>query len=218
MKFNTRWLASLLLGIMASCGAVAPHSAFAQTPQAANWFQIGAGDGQIVSSANPAALQVCGDAQHCTAVVTVSSWPITITWGGAKTVPVWGADPQPYTGKVIGVIQTAQAQTFIVDGAPRTVPALATAPPPPAYYTSIYSPGAVYKLVYSNVGVIPGAPAAALISAVNLPPYDLMAAVLQNLTARITLNGVVFDCTFGFAALDGTVSQNCIPEPIPAAK
>jgi hypothetical protein len=100
----------------------------AQVPQAANWVHI-ASEGQVISLTQPATIQVCGDAQHCTAPVVVSSWPITIVWGNGTAaspavLPVWGLDPQFGTAKTIGAIQTGQLQPFTVDGVSAPVAAL----------------------------------------------------------------------------------------------
>jgi hypothetical protein len=104
--------------------------ALGQVPQVANWVQI-ATEGQSIVADQSVTLQACGDPQHCTPIVGVSSWPASLTWATGVTPPAaqyWGPDPLPGTPKVVGAIQTTQPQSLIVNGVPFTVPPIGTNP------------------------------------------------------------------------------------------
>jgi hypothetical protein len=122
-------------------------------------------------------------------------------------------DPAPYVAKELDILETVVAQTVTVNGVAKIVPAL---PPPPSYPAVIVTPGTVMPMAYGKVTIIPGSPLSQILPLVNLPPFELMATVLQNFSFKLTFEGIVFDCTFAGVSADGTVSQNCIGEPIPS--
>jgi hypothetical protein len=130
-------------------------------------------------------------------------------------------DPAWYVPKELDIQEIVIPQQIIVNGLPVVIPAL---PPPPSYPPFVFTPGNVVQIVYGTVAIIPKSPLDGMLNGAPppLPPYEMMGIVFQNLnfklkvTDQVTLQTIVFDCTYGIMALDGTVSQNCIAEPVPA--
>jgi hypothetical protein len=129
------------------------------------------------------------------------------------------ADCDSGTPKEFDVLETVSTQTVTLTDASVTPAKVTTVPvpalPPPASYPPvIVTPGNVVAMVYGSVTIIPGSPLSQIIPLVNLPPFELMATVLQNLNFKLTFEGIVYDCTFA-GTQTASVSQNCIAEPVP---
>lgn len=134
--------------------------------------------------------------------------PVTATLTNFPTLySTFPKDPAPGLTKVFQIAETGTAITGTVGGVAFTVPALTA-------YTPTLTPGTVYALTFGNIAVIPGSPAATLLSTFSIPPWQFVAGVMQNFSMTTTYGGVTNACTFGGVTDKGVIALNCIPAPI----
>lgn len=219
MKFTFRWLASLLLGILASCGATRQYS-FAQAasgPEILNAVPICSETVVCIITAvsDPAGVfQVGTGSTWCLSTFTnPTPLPLTVNLY-PSTQPFCAVDPVLGTAKMLVAQQKATAWTvnITVAGVAQqvTIPAL-VALPTPTVYSPTYRAGNIYPIAFSKISVITGSPAAAVLATFPIPAYQFVAGVLQNFNMTVNIGVVPFNCTYASTTTAGIITMNCSP-------
>lgn len=180
-------------------------------------YRFGAASG-ITQTSPPVDCSIPPNCWSPATTTTFTNWAVSAATGTQGVTSYPFPDPAWFVPKELDILETVLPQQVIVDGLPVVVPAL---PPPTPYPPFVFTPGNVVQVIYGTVTIIPKSPLDGMLNGAPppLPPYEMMAMVFQNLNFKLAVidkvskQTIVFDCTYGIIALDGTVSQNCIAEP-----
>jgi hypothetical protein len=226
---SLRFLASLLLGLMASCGTC-QQFAFAQAPAptpvpAPVWVKVAVEPDTVSTSSTVTwrygvASGTTSDGVDCSIAPGCWSAPIASTIANVSISNPGGSfmRPDPANGlvKELDILEIVTMQSVTVNGVLKIVPANPLLTPfVPTVYSPTYRAGTFYPVRVSNVSVITGNPAQTVLQTFNIPPYMFMAGVLQNFNFTFSVGVVPFSCTYGGLMVSsagvGTISMNCTP-------
>jgi hypothetical protein len=209
--------------LLISLLALATSPAFAQTNP--TWFTVATPDQQspkLVVNLPAGATWRVGSTSNGRWSNPITTTAVTAIVDYADGLIGHPADPDPGVSKEFDVLEAPSAQTITLNDLSVTPAKITTivipaqpGPPPPTTYTPVFMPNVVYPLTISEVKVIPGNPAEALLQTFGIPAWQFAAGVLQNLTVTVTVGGVPMVCVWGQAIKDtGVLSLACTTKPI----